>query len=106
MSTDLLNKVLRVGEGRAMKGMQAQVARINALEPEMQKLCDEELAGQDLRVPRPAEAGETIDDLLDRGLRAGARARRGASSGMRLYDVQLIGAMALQPGQDRRDEDR
>ena len=43
MSTDLINKVLRFGEGREMKGMQARAAGMVALEPQMQALSDAEL---------------------------------------------------------------
>ena len=41
MSTDLINKVLRIGEGRAMKGMQQRVKEINALEEQIERLSDE-----------------------------------------------------------------
>ena len=43
MSTDVINRVLRIGEGRAMKSLFAQVKRISALEPEVERLSDAEL---------------------------------------------------------------
>ena len=97
MSTDLLNKVLRVGEGRAMKGMQAQVARITALEPEMEKLSDEELQAKTSEFRQRLDAGEAVDDLLVEAF-AVVRELGRRVLGMRLFDVQLIGAMALNQG--------
>ncbi len=97
MSTDLLNKVLRVGEGRAMKGMQAKVGRISALEPDMEKLSDEELQAKTPEFKERLAAGETIDDLLIEAL-ALVRELGRRVLGMRLFDVQLIGAMALNAG--------
>ena len=64
MCPDRLNKVLRGGEGRAMKGMQAKVAQIAALEPAMEKLSDEELAAKTPAFRERLAAGETVDDLL------------------------------------------
>ncbi len=97
MSTDLLNKVLRVGEGRAMKGMQAQVARIAALEPEMEKLSDADLQAKTPAFRARLEAGESLDDLLIEAF-ALVRELGRRVLGMRLFDVQMIGAMALNSG--------
>src|SRR5680860_1179497 len=97
MSTDLLNKVLRVGEGRAMKGMQAKVAQISALEPEMEKLSDEELAAKTPVFRERLAAGETVDDLLIEAFAVVREVGRRVL-GMRLFDVQMIGAMTLNAG--------
>ena len=97
MSTDLLNKVLRVGEGRVLKGMQGQVNRINALEPEMEALSDDELRARSEAFKARLADGETIDDIL---VDAFATVREAGKRilGMRLFDVQLIGAMTLNLG--------
>ena len=97
MSTDLLNKVLRVGEGRAMKGMQAKVAQIAALEPAMEKLSDEELAAKTPEFRERLAAGETVDDLLVEAFAVVREVGRRVL-GMRLFDVQMIGAMTLNAG--------
>ena len=97
MSTDLLNRVLRVGEGRAMKGMQQRAARITALEPEMEKLSDDELAAKTPWFRERLENGETIDDLLIEAFAVVREVGRRVL-GMRLFDVQLIGAMTLDSG--------
>ncbi|MGE3233863.1 MAG: preprotein translocase subunit SecA [Thermoleophilia bacterium] len=97
MSTDLINKVLRVGEGRVLKGMQGQVSRINELEPQMEALSDEELrARTDEFTARLAE-GETVDDILVEAFATVREAGRRVL-GMRLFDVQMIGAMTLNLG--------
>ncbi len=97
MSTDLLNKVLRVGEGRAMKGMQGRVAKIGALEPEMEKLSDAELRAKSDEYRARLSDGATVDDILDEAF-AVVRETGRRVLGMRLFDVQLIGAMTLNAG--------
>ena len=97
MSTDLLNKVLRVGEGRAMKGMQSQVAKIGALEPEMEKLSDAELRAKTDEFRARLQDGETVNDILTEAFAVVREAGR-RILGMRLFDVQLIGAMTLNAG--------
>ncbi len=97
MSTDLLNKVLRVGEGRVLKGMQGRVGRINDLEPSMEALSDDELRARTDAFKARLADGETIDDLLVEAFATGREAGRRVL-GMRLFDVQLIGAMTLNAG--------
>jgi preprotein translocase subunit SecA len=97
MSTDLLNKVLRVGEGRAMKGMQGRVGKINALEPEMEKLSDAELRAKSDEFRERLTDGATVDDLLNESFAVVREVGRRVL-GMRLFDVQMIGAMTLNSG--------
>jgi preprotein translocase subunit SecA len=97
MSTDLLNKVLRVGEGRAMKGMQGRVGKISALEPEMEKLSDAELRAKSDEFRERLTDGATVDDLLNESFAVVREVGRRVL-GMRLFDVQMIGAMTLNAG--------
>jgi preprotein translocase subunit SecA len=97
MSTDLINRVLRVGEGRAMKAMQGQVARIGALEPEMEALDDAALQAKSAEFRQRLDNGEAVDDLLTEAFAVVREAGRRVL-GMRLFDVQLIGAMVLNQG--------
>jgi preprotein translocase subunit SecA len=97
MSTDLINKVLRVGEGRAMKGMQGRVSRISELEPAMEKLSDEELRAKTGELRARHEDGATLDDLLDEAFAIVREVGR-RTLGLRLFDVQMIGAMTLHSG--------
>jgi preprotein translocase subunit SecA len=97
MSTDLINKFLRVGEGKAMKGMQARVARINDLEERMTPLTDAEILAKTDEYRARVADGEALDDLLDEAFALVREAGRRAL-GLRLYDVQLIGSMVLHSG--------
>ena len=97
MSTDLINKVLRVGEGRVLKGMQGQVSRIGDLEPRMEALSDEELRARTDEFKARLADGETVDDILVDAFATVREAGRRVL-GMRLFDVQMIGAMTLNLG--------
>jgi preprotein translocase subunit SecA len=98
MSTDLLNRVLRVGEGRAMKGMQGRVARINELEPQVQKLTDAELRAKSDEFRARLADGAGLDDMLDEALAVAREAGVRSTVGQRMFDVQLIGAITLHEG--------
>ena len=99
MSTDLLNKVLRVGEGRAMKSMQSQAVRIGLLEPEIEKLSDEELRAKtdEFKARLEGDKPETLDDLLEEAFAVVREVGR-RQLGLRLFDVQLIGSTTLHSG--------
>ena len=73
------------------------VRRINALEPEMEKLTDGELQGRADHFRHRLEQGETLDDIMEEAF---AVVREGAKRvlGMRPFDVQLIGAIVLHQG--------
>ncbi|TAM59215.1 preprotein translocase subunit SecA [bacterium] len=73
------------------------VERINALEPELQQLSDEELAAKTPAFKERLAAGERIDDLLPEAF-AVVRETGQRVMGMRHFDVQLIGGMVLHEG--------
>eukprot|EP01036_Dinobryon_divergens_P009295 gene9295-12426_t len=82
---------------RRLKTYKPQVAAINALEPEMAALSDEELRGQTAKFRAEIAAGKDLDDLL---VPAFATVREAAKRvlGQRHFDVQLIGGMVLHEG--------
>ncbi|MCA9163027.1 MAG: preprotein translocase subunit SecA, partial [Planctomycetales bacterium] len=82
---------------RYVKKLQAKVDAINALEPKMQALSDEELRDQTRKFRERLAAGETLDDIL---VEAFATCREGGRRwlNMRHYDVQMIGGMVLHSG--------
>jgi preprotein translocase subunit SecA len=90
-------KYLRVGEGRRLKRLRSQAEYIGTLEPEMEKLSDEELKAKTSEFRQRFENGETLEDLL---FEAYATVREAAkrSMGQRHFDVQLMGAIALHEG--------
>ncbi len=98
MSTEILNKFLRFGEGRSMKAHHARVQRINALEPEMQELTDEQLRERAEAIRARLADGAEMDEVLDETF-ALVREASWRVLGQRNYDVQLIGAMVLHEGQ-------
>ena len=93
----LLSKVLRVGEGKKLKALQGLVPDINALEPEFERLTDDELRGKTAEFRSRIDRGEELEDLL---FEAFATVREGAKRviGQRHYDVQLVGGGALHFG--------
>jgi preprotein translocase subunit SecA len=93
----LLDKILKAGDGKRLKAVQAMVAPINALEPEMQKLSDAELQAKTAEFRDRLDNGATLDDLLPEAF---AVVRQAASRviGQRHYDVQLMGGTALHWG--------
>ena len=93
----LFSKLLSIGEGRQVKAYEKTVARVNALEPSMQEKSDEELARCTAEFKERIERGEKLDDLLPEAF---AAVREGSKRilGMRHFDVQLIGGMALNDG--------
>ena len=97
MAKKLIDRALRVGEGRKLKGYQKRVESINRIEPEYEVLDDAELleAADELR--SRARDGESLDELLPESF---ALTREAAKRGLgqRHYDVQLIGGMVLNDG--------
>ncbi len=108
----LIQKILHAGEGRRLKAVEAIVPEINALEPELERLTDEQLAARtvDFRQQvdrarasgRDADHGEelVVDLLHDLLPEAYATVREGARRvlGQRHFDVQLMGGAALHLG--------
>ena len=94
----LVRKIFCSKNDRFLKKLRPLVAKINALEPEMQALADEELP-QRLAVYREqVQNGEKDLDAVLPEVFALVREASTRVLGMRHYDVQLLGAMALHNG--------
>jgi len=93
----VLDKILRAGEGRKLRALSGLVPDINALEPEMQKLSDDDLKHKTVEFREQLDNGATLDDLL---IDAFAVTREAATRalGQRHYDVQMMGGAALHFG--------
>ncbi|HEY6531599.1 MAG TPA: preprotein translocase subunit SecA, partial [Acidimicrobiales bacterium] len=93
----VFNKVLRAGEGKKVRAIQALVPDISALEPEIQALSDDALAHKTIEFREQLDNGAELDDLL---IEAFAVVREAAlrEIGQRHYDVQLMGGAALHFG--------
>src|SRR5256885_12309821 len=93
----ILDRALRLGEAKQYKGYAQRVDRINAFEPEMELLTDSELREEADKLRARARDGETLDDLLYESFALTREASK-RSLGLRHFDVQLIGGMALHDG--------
>ena len=94
----LLDRALNVGEAKKYKTYQKRVALINAFEPELEHDSDAELRERMDALRERAADGESLEALLPECF-AIVRETGKRTMGMRHFDVQLIGAMALHDGQ-------
>ncbi len=93
----LFSKVLRAGEGRTLKEFEAIAVAVNALEPEIERLNDDDLAGKTGEFRRALQNGATLDDILVEAFAVVREAARRVL-GQRHFDVQVIGGAALHRG--------
>jgi len=93
----LIKSIFGSKNERELKRMGKVVVHINALEPEMQKLSDEQLKAKTTEFRQRYEKGETLDQLLPEAFATVREASRRVL-GMRHFDVQLIGGMTLHEG--------
>lgn len=82
---------------RSLKKYQRRVPEINALEPQVQALTDDELKGKTAEFRQRLADGASLDDLLNEAFAVCREASRRVL-GMRHFDVQLIGGMVLHDG--------
>ncbi|HUF24590.1 MAG TPA: preprotein translocase subunit SecA [Vicinamibacterales bacterium] len=97
MINTVLAKVFGTQNERELKKLRPAVAGINDFEPALEALRDEQLKAKTAEFRGRLAAGETIDDLLPEAFAVVREASRRVT-GMRHYDVQMIGGMALHRG--------
>ncbi|HEV2866326.1 MAG TPA: preprotein translocase subunit SecA, partial [Allosphingosinicella sp.] len=83
---------------RYVRSLRKVVEQVNALEPTLSALGDEELQAQTPKLKARLEAGETLDDILPEAF-ATVREASVRTLGQRHYDVQLIGGIVLHRGE-------
>ena len=93
----VLDKILRAGEGRAVRALEKIAVEVNAWESKVSGLSDEELKGQTQKFRDRLAKGETLDDLLPEAF-ATVRQAAERTLGQRHYDVQIMGGAALHLG--------
>src|SRR3989338_8127963 len=93
-----LTKMFGDPNAKVLKEIQPLVESTNVLEPEMQKLSDSELKGKTTEFKSRLAQGATLDDLLPEAFAVVREAARRVT-GMRHFDVQLIGGAVLHCGQ-------
>ncbi|MCO6538748.1 MAG: preprotein translocase subunit SecA [Gilliamella sp.] len=94
MLLKLLTKVFGSRNERVLKSMRKRVEKINALEPDMEALTDDELKAKTTEFKDRIASGTQLDDILEEAF-AVVREASKRVFGMRHFDVQLIGGMVL-----------
>ncbi len=98
MIKSLMKSVFGSSNERYVASMQKVVNQVNALEPQIQELTDEELAAQTDKFRAQLDDGKTLDDILPEAF-ATVREASIRVLGMRHFDVQLIGGIVLHRGE-------
>ncbi len=93
----VLDKILRAGEGRAVRNLEKLAAEVNTWEPKIAPLSDDELKSQTQKFRDRLANGEDLDRLLPEAF-ATVREAAKRTLGQRHYDVQLMGGAALHQG--------
>ena len=97
MATNFFTKIFGSRNDRLLKQYRKVVTRINAMEPEYEKLSDEQLRQKTQDFKDRVAKGESLDDILPEAF---AVVREGSKRVMKMrhFDVQLLGGMALHYG--------
>ncbi len=98
MIAGLAKSIFGSANDRYVKSMQKTVDKINAFEPEIETLSDEELAAKTPYFRERVANGETLDDILPEAF-AVVREAAKRTLGQRHYDVQMIGGIVLHRGE-------
>jgi preprotein translocase subunit SecA len=93
----IVDKLLHAGEGRRLKVLEEQTARVAELEPTVTGLTDEQIRGKTAEFRQRHANGELLDDLLFEAF-AVAREAGKRALGMRPFDVQVLGGIVLHDG--------
>jgi preprotein translocase subunit SecA len=94
---NVLERVLRVGEGRTLRKLERFAQAVNHLEDDFKELTDEELKNETVEFRERYSNGESLEDLLPEAF-AAVREAASRTLGMRHFDVQLMGGAALHLG--------
>lgn len=97
MFRNLLSKVIGDPNERELNRLRPFVEEINALEPEFEALSDEELRGKTAEFTDRLQAGDPLEGLVVEAFAAVREASK-RTTGMRHFDVQLMGGMVLHEG--------
>ena len=94
---NFLSKLLSIGADKELKEYEKITKKVNDLEPKFQAMSDEELQGQTAIFRERYANGESLDDLLPEAF-ATVREASSRVTGLRHFDVQIIGGIALHRG--------
>jgi preprotein translocase subunit SecA len=93
----IIDKILRIGEGKILRQLETISKAINAIEDDFVAMSDDELRGMTDEFRKRLAEGETLDDIMPEAF---ATVREAAKRvlGQRHFDVQLMGGAALHLG--------
>lgn len=94
---NVLERVLRLGEGMLLRRLQRYAHAVGQLEEDFKELSDEDLRNETAELRHRFENGESLDDLLPEAF-AAVREAAVRTLGMRPFDVQIMGGAALHLG--------
>ncbi|MEQ9496918.1 MAG: preprotein translocase subunit SecA [Deltaproteobacteria bacterium] len=97
MAVPFYRKIFKSKNERELRKLQPRVAAINALEPGIKKLSDDQLVAKTAEFKQKLENGASLDDILPEVF-AVVRETGWRVLKMRHFDVQLIGGMVLHSG--------
>src|SRR3954453_22410778 len=97
MLANLAKKIFGSANDRRVKSYRPRVAEINALEPEFERLSDEELRARTDQFKAELAGGKDLEDILAPAF-ATVREAAKRTLGQRHFDVQLVGGMVLHHG--------
>jgi preprotein translocase subunit SecA len=93
----VIDKILRMGEGKVLKQLEAVAKQVNAIEDEFRAMSDDELRGMTDEFRDRLAAGESLDDIMPEAF-ATVREAAFRVLGQRHFDVQIMGGAALHLG--------
>ncbi|HEU5455773.1 MAG TPA: DEAD/DEAH box helicase, partial [Nocardioides sp.] len=93
----ILDKILRIGEGKILRQLEAVAQAVSAIEDDFVAMSDAELQGMTAEFKQRLEQGESLDDLMPEAF-ATVREAAKRGIGQRHYDVQIMGGAALHLG--------
>ncbi|MBL7665688.1 MAG: preprotein translocase subunit SecA [Bacteriovoracaceae bacterium] len=97
MLNQIIRKVFGTKQDRDLKALKPIVDAVNALEPKMKAMSDEQLKGQTAKLRKDLESGKSLDDILPEAF-ATVREASTRVLKMRHFDVQIMGATVLHQG--------
>ncbi len=93
----IIDKILRIGEGKILRQLEAVARAVNAIEDDFVAMSDEELQGLSTEFKERLAGGESLDDLMPEAFSTVREAARRVL-GQRHFDVQLMGGATLHLG--------
>jgi len=93
----IIDKLLRIGEGKILRQLEAVSEAVNAIEDDFVAMSDDDLRGMTDELRRRLDEGESLDDIMPEAFATVREAARRVL-GMRPFDVQVMGGAALHLG--------